>query len=73
MREEFLLHIIDALPEGISEVMMHPGVNDDVLKARYNYDLHWEEELSAITSPTVRQHVTNNNINLISFRELEYE
>lgn len=72
MREEFLLHIIDALPEGISEIMMHPGINDDILKAMYNWNQQWQAELSAITSPTVRQHVTNNDINLVSYRELGY-
>lgn len=72
MREEFLLQIIDALPEGISEIMMHPGVNDDILKSMYNWNNHWQAELAAITSPTVSQHVKKNNINLISFKELGY-
>lgn len=73
MHEEFLLHIINSLPEGISEIMMHPGMNDVILKTLYNWDLHWEAELSAVTSPIIRQSIINNDINLISFRELRYE
>jgi hopanoid biosynthesis associated protein HpnK len=73
MHEEYLLHIIDTLPEGISEVMMHPGTDDSILHTMYNWNYHWQAELSAITSSIVSQHIVKHNIQLISFRELEYD
>ncbi len=73
MREEFLLHIIDNLPDGTSEIMMHPGADDSLLQTMYNWNYHWQAELSAVTSSKVRQHITNQHIQLISFRELEYD
>ena len=73
MHEEYLLHIIDALPEGISEIMIHPGTDDAILHTIYNWNYHWQAELSAVTSSTVYQHIAKNNIQLISFRELEYD
>ncbi len=73
MHEEYLLRILSALPEGISEIMMHPGTNDSILQTMYNWNYHWQAELSAVTSPKVHQHITNHHIQLISFRELEYD
>lgn len=68
--EERLLSIIDALPDGISEIMMHPGTNNEVLNNRYNWNYHGEEELTAATSDNVRQCLANHNIYLISFRDV---
>ena len=70
MREEFLLRIVDALPDGISEIMMHPGTNNEALNKSHNWDYHGEQELAAVTSDTVRQHLADGNIQLISFRDL---
>jgi hopanoid biosynthesis associated protein HpnK len=73
MHEEYLLHIIDTLPEGTSEIMIHPGMDDSILHTMYNWNYHWQAELSAAISPTVHQHIEKHNIQLISFRELEYD
>jgi len=70
MREEFLLKIIDTLPDGISEIMMHPGTNNEVLNEGYNWDYHGEEELAAVTSDNVRHRLADKKIKLISFRDL---
>lgn len=70
MREEFLLAIIKALPYGVSEIMMHPGSNNKLLNTIYPWNYHGEEELAAVTSKRVRQCLTENHINLISFRDL---
>ncbi|MBC8015172.1 MAG: ChbG/HpnK family deacetylase [Sporomusaceae bacterium] len=71
LREEFLLSIIDALPDGISEIMMHPGSNNEVLNNIYNWNYHGQEELAAVTSGKVRKRLADHNIYLISFRDLE--
>lgn len=70
MREEFLLKIIDTLPEGISEIMMHPGINNELLNNDYNWNYHGQEELAAVTSDQVRYRLAHKKINLISFRDL---
>lgn len=70
MREEYLLNIIDALPDGISEIMMHPGSNNDIVNTIYNWDLHGQEELAAVTSDNVRCRLAAQKVNLISFRDL---
>ncbi len=73
MQEKYLLHIIDNLPEGISEIMMHPGTDESILHTIYNWGYHWQAELSAATSSKVSQHIAKHKIQLISFRELDYD
>ena len=51
--------------------MMHPGL--DTLSGTYDWKYHWREELAAVTGDRVRQHIHENNIKLISFRELAHE
>jgi len=72
MREEFLLAIIDSLPDGISEIMMHPGSNNEVLNNSYHWNYHGQEELAAVTSNNLRNRLAEKNINLISFKDLVY-
>lgn len=72
MQEEFLLKIIDALPDGISEIMMHPGSNNEVLNQNFNWNYHGEEELAAVKSEELRCRLAHNNITLISFKDIPY-
>ncbi len=73
MHEEYLLRILSSLPEGTSEIMIHPGTNDSILQERYNWNYHWQSELDAVTSPIISQHIIDHHIQLISFRELEHD
>lgn len=70
MHEKYLLNIINTLPDGISEIMMHPGSNNDIVNTIYNWDLHGQEELAAVTSDQVRHCLAANKVKLISFRDL---
>jgi len=70
MREEFLLNIIDALPDGISEIMMHPGTNNEVLNKSYPWNYHGQEELAAVTSEKLRCRLADRKITLLSFKDL---
>lgn len=70
MREEYLLTIIENLPDGVSEIMMHPGSNNEIVNTMYNWNLHGQEELAAITSDHVGRLLAARKINLISFRDL---
>lgn len=70
LQEEFLLAILAALPEGVSEIMMHPGSNNALLNEVYPWNYHGQEELAAVKSGKVGQYIRDNRINLISFRDL---
>lgn len=70
MREEYLSAIISQLPDGISEIMMHPGTDAEALQKVYNWQYHWEQELHALTSDRIRALIDTNRIHLVSFGEL---
>lgn len=73
MRQQFLLTILDRLPDGASEIMVHPGDDDAALGALYGWGYHWQEELAALTSPLTRQRLEAGGVKLISFGELGHE
>ena len=70
MNESCLKSIIDGLPEGSTEIMTHPGMDDETLAARFAWGYHWNEELQALTSPGLRESIERRAIQLITFREL---
>lgn len=73
MSEDSLAFIIEHLPEGVSEVMMHPGSDNAIMSAAYGWPYHWQEELQAAVSPTVKQIVRDKGVDMISFGELAHE
>jgi predicted glycoside hydrolase/deacetylase ChbG (UPF0249 family) len=66
---EFLLALLDSLPEGISELMCHPGYDDPAL-ASSSYRLERETELALLTHPRVRQRIADLQIELVTFGAL---
>lgn len=70
LSEEYLLNIIEILPSGTSEIMIHPGEDDGELESQFCWNYNWQAELSAITSPHVTQSIQRNKVRLISFGEL---
>lgn len=72
MQEKYLSEIIRQIPEGVSEIMVHPGSSNKLLRTKHNWEYHWEEELLAVTSKHVGILINNNDINLVSFRELSH-
>ncbi|SDE84619.1 ChbG/HpnK family deacetylase [Sporomusa acidovorans] len=70
MDESLLLNIIDNLPEGVSEVMVHPGFDDTKLNAAFSWGYHWQQELSALTSGQVAKLLEYRGIRLVSFAQL---
>ncbi len=73
MRQEYLLAILDRLPDGVSEIMVHPGDDAAALGTLYGWGYRWQDELAALTSPDTRRRLETNGIRLISFRELGHE
>lgn len=70
MRQTDLELIIENLPDGVSEIMVHPGTHNDILNKMFPWDYHWEEELQALTSEVVLSNIVKKGIRLISYREL---
>jgi predicted glycoside hydrolase/deacetylase ChbG (UPF0249 family) len=65
-----LTTVLDALPAGSVEMMVHPGGVDDALRAVDSYTWQRERELAALTSPTVRERLDRDDITLIRFSDL---
>ena len=66
---DFLLNLLDTLPEGSSELMCHPGYADEAL-AGSGYRAERELERVLLTDPAVRQRVTDLGIELVTFAAL---
>ena len=69
--EETLFRIIDNLPEGVSELMTHPGYHDSDLTDFSIYNQPRLRELDLLTSAAVRERLKANQIELISFGKLK--
>jgi chitin disaccharide deacetylase len=68
---ENILHILNNLNDGTSELMCHPGHVDQVFAEResiYNYQR--ERELEILVDPSVRQAILSNGIELVTFANL---
>ena len=68
-REE-LLRIINDLPDGTAELMCHPGYVDDAFLNESVYNRQRERELQILTNPSIKEVITANGIQLITFAEL---
>jgi predicted glycoside hydrolase/deacetylase ChbG (UPF0249 family) len=68
--ERDFLALVDALPDGTVEVMVHPGHRDPTLAAWDDYGEPREWELAALCAPSVRTRVARGDIELIHFGEL---
>ncbi len=73
LRGEYLRAIIDRLPDGVSEIMVHPGDDDRAMGAAYGWGYHWQDELAAVTDGETMRRLAAGGIKLISFRELGHE
>ncbi len=68
---ERLVRWLDRLPEGTTELMCHPGHNDEELARKATrLKRERERELAALTAPEVRQAVERRGIRLAHFGEM---
>ena len=65
-----LLHLIAHLPQGTTEVMMHPGTKNDVLQEDSGWQHDFEAELAAILSPRVGEALRKAEVEPVNFRHL---
>jgi chitin disaccharide deacetylase len=68
-----LLALLDALPEGNTEIMLHPGYDDAVLAAQDPYRTEREREIAALTSAEVRERLERGDIRLVRFDQLSHK
>jgi predicted glycoside hydrolase/deacetylase ChbG (UPF0249 family) len=66
----FLMGVLTSLPQGTSELMTHPGLVDDQLRAESSYYAQREDELAVLTNPQVLASLDQLGIKLITFAEL---
>jgi predicted glycoside hydrolase/deacetylase ChbG (UPF0249 family) len=62
-----LLSIFNELPEGLTEIMCHPGYPDESLSDLTSYNTARAAELAALTDPAARVYLEAANIQLTSF------
>jgi chitin disaccharide deacetylase len=55
MTESYIMNILDGLCDGLTEIYFHPGCLPDQEITRRMPNYRHQDELSAITSPSVRQ------------------
>lgn len=66
-----LLSTLERLPEGIWELVCHPGYSDpDLQAAGTRLTKSREVELEALTSPKVKDMIARRGIDLISYADL---
>ena len=63
---DYILHLLHTLPDGISELMCHPGYDEPAL-AGSTYRQEREIELDLLTHPAVRASVAELGIDLVTF------
>lgn len=62
--------LIPLLPKGVSEVMVHPGINNSELGSSFSWHYHWQEELAALQSEELQEWLTKYSVQLISYQNL---
>lgn len=63
-------NIIKNLASGTSEIMCHPGYYDKEVEKFSYYAKQREDELSALTSPRIKELIKQYKIKLISFKDI---
>ena len=67
---EYLLSLLDRLPDGIRELMTHPGYSDETLAAESAYSAKREDEIAVLTDPRVRQRIADLGIELTTYASI---
>jgi predicted glycoside hydrolase/deacetylase ChbG (UPF0249 family) len=62
-----LLALLDGLPEGLTELIVHPGRSDPSLVSLDSYAEERADELAALLSPSVRGRLGRGDLQLVGF------
>jgi hypothetical protein len=66
---EFLSGLLADLPHGMTELMCHPGYDDESLTYS-TYQTEREAELALLTNPTIKAQIQALGIELVTFGAL---
>jgi predicted glycoside hydrolase/deacetylase ChbG (UPF0249 family) len=67
--QELLLSLLKGLPEGVTELMVHPAIVDAELLASSSYTNERQAELAVLTSETTRHAVLSGGIRLTRYAD----
>ena len=70
LREASLLEILQNLPAGSTEIMIHPGTDNQALAAACGWAHQFEEELQTALSSQAKALLKEQQITLASFRDI---
>lgn len=65
---DHLIKLLRELPNGVSEIMCHPGYSDEALEQTSGYNRIREQELTALTDQSALSAIDSENIELHSYR-----
>jgi hypothetical protein len=68
-----MLHILDTLPEGVTEIMCNPGYVDAPLREVSGYVDRRQDELAVLADPDVVEHLSTSGIVRYTFEQLQSE
>ncbi len=68
--ESHLVDLLHHLKSGTTEVMLHPGMENETLQRDCAWEHDFKAEFSSITSIKIREIIDKNKIHLINFKDL---
>lgn len=73
MIKQELHHILSMLPDGVSEIMVHPGADTASLAKVFPWRYHWQEEMESLKDREILDTIRRRDIRLIDYRALDDE
>jgi predicted glycoside hydrolase/deacetylase ChbG (UPF0249 family) len=70
LNERRLIRLINGLEPGDHEIVTHPGLSPDVVPQDPDWKYDWEDELSALLSPRVKNALAARDVRLVSYADL---
>jgi hopanoid biosynthesis associated protein HpnK len=62
--------LLPLIADGVTEIMVHPGDNDDILSSETNWGYAWQSELEALMHSDTQSLIKQHNIQLVNFGNL---
>jgi len=69
LTEQTLLNMLSKLPDGISEIMCHPG-NSNNTHGYNHWRYNWLQEQNALMSMSVKHFIEKQSVRLLSYADL---
>ncbi len=69
--QTYLSALFDNLDNGVTEIMLHPGTDNEILQRDCRWEHDFEAELESVTSPFLMKKLKDKGIQSINFRCLD--